>query len=135
MTTSQARFDALERERISLSDDLKARERDVGALVEQKRSLEQELSRAQRALSRGAVESASIAQGELLLQVHSALCFASLCTLFNTFTRELARTLEHDTRIVFCQSGVWITLQTSDLEKVMVNDACCTLQRVSILDT
>lgn len=37
-------------------------------VLEQKRSLEAEVARAQRTLSRGAVESASRAQGELVLQ-------------------------------------------------------------------
>ena len=65
----QSRFSALEREAAALSEDLKARERDVATLLQQKRTLEDEVSRAQRALSRGAVETASMAQGELALQV------------------------------------------------------------------
>lgn len=68
----QARLDALERERVSLSEQLKGRELDVNALVEQKGSLEAEVSRAQRALSRGAVETASLAQGELMLQARGS---------------------------------------------------------------
>ena len=78
----QSRFAALEREAASLSEDLKARERDVAALQQQKRALEDEVSRAQRALSRGAVESASMAQGELALQVRNFLIVFILVFLF-----------------------------------------------------
>ncbi|CAM9543030.1 unnamed protein product, partial [Ectocarpus sp. 13 AM-2016] len=63
-----SRVGALERESAALTSDLKARERDVAGLLEQKRALEEEVSRAQRALSRGAVETATMAQGELALQ-------------------------------------------------------------------
>lgn len=49
------------------------RDKDVESLLEQKRSLEQELARAHRALSKGVVESATIAQGEILLQVYTHL--------------------------------------------------------------
>lgn len=65
----QSRVGALEREAAALSENLKSRERDVASLLQQKRALEEEVSRAQRALSRGAVETASMAQGELALQV------------------------------------------------------------------
>lgn len=65
----QSRLEAVERERAAALDDLNARERDVASLLEQKRALEGEVSRAQRALSRGALETASMAQGELALQV------------------------------------------------------------------
>lgn len=74
----QSRVGALERESASLSEDLKARERDVANLLEQKRALEDEVSRAQRALSRGAVETASMAQGELALQVSEYLTALTL---------------------------------------------------------
>lgn len=70
----QSRAGALEREAATLSEDLKARERDVASLLQQKRALEDEVSRAQRALSRGAVETASMAQGELALQARGAPC-------------------------------------------------------------
>lgn len=52
-----------------MAQDIQAREGDVARLLEQKRALEGEVSRGQRALSRGAVETASMAQGELVLQV------------------------------------------------------------------
>ncbi|CAN0177810.1 unnamed protein product, partial [Ectocarpus sp. 12 AP-2014] len=47
-----SRVGALERESAALTADLKARERDVAGLLEHKRALEEEVSRAQRALSR-----------------------------------------------------------------------------------
>lgn len=77
-----------------MSEDLKARERDVASLLEQKRALEAEVSRAQRALSRGAVETASMAQGELTLQarflccfvfVHFVFCFVLILVIFIFF--------------------------------------------------
>lgn len=91
---------ALEREAAGLSADLKARENDVATLLQQKRALEDEVSRAQRALSRGAVETASMAQGELALQVRKyvwvggwvgvcAFCLALVLCFFD-FLRELS---------------------------------------------
>eukprot|EP00904_Undaria_pinnatifida_P002863 jgi/Undpi1/12578/HiC_scaffold_6.g02247.m1 len=63
-----SRVEALERDAVRAAEDIAARERDVAGLIEQKRELEAEVSRAQRALSRGAVETASMAQAEMVLQ-------------------------------------------------------------------
>lgn len=69
-----------------MANDLKAREGDVASLQEQKRALESEMLRAQRALSRGAVESASMAQGEVMLQVPIFVMFVSIFdTVMNEF--------------------------------------------------